>query len=173
MSRKFNLLVLKILTIFNFQKQVAMIDKLGKTKVILVEDDAEDIEFFMECLEDLPYEAEVTTYRNGQEFVDGMIANRTNLPDLVFLDLNMPVKNGVQALKELRALPDFKNIPVVAIYSTSISEKDHAETFLHGADAFISKPNDYKDLKRLIRQIFEIDWKNRNTDKKNFIITPL
>ena len=150
-----------------------MIDILGKTRVILVEDDADDIEFFTECLDDIPYEVMLTVYRNGQQFVDGMIANKDSLPDLVFLDLNMPVKDGVQALKELRAMPDFKDIPVVAIYSTSISEKDHADTFLHGADAFLSKPNDYNDLKRLIKQIFDIDWKNRNTDRKNFIITPL
>lgn len=150
-----------------------MIDRLGKIRVVLVEDDADDIEFFTECLEEIPYDVELTTYRNGQEFVDGMIANKPSLPDLVFLDLNMPVKNGVQALKELRAIPDFKYIPVVAIYSTSVSEKDHADTFLHGADAFLSKPNDYKDLKQLIKRIFDIDWKNRNTDRRNFVITPL
>ena len=150
-----------------------MLDKLDRTKVVLVEDDADDIEFFQEALEDIPYEIDLTIYRNGQEFVDGMLADRSNIPDLVFLDLNMPIKNGVQALKELRQVPEFKNIPIVAIYSTSISEHDHATTFLLGADAFISKPSDYGKMKRLIKRIFEIDWKNRDTNKSNFIITPL
>ena len=140
---------------------------------MLVEDDADDVEFFTDCLKEIPYEVDLTVYRDGQAFVDGMAAGQPSLPDIVFLDLNMPVKNGVQALKELRAMPGFRDIPVVAIYSTSVSETDQAETFLHGADAFISKPNDYSDLKRLIRQIFEIDWKSRSTDKKNFIIVPL
>ncbi len=150
-----------------------MLDKFGVTKVVLVEDDADDREFFKEAIEEIPYKIDLRIFMNGQEFVEGMMAEKSNVPDLVFLDLNMPVKNGVQALKELREVPEFKNIPIVAIYSTSISEKDQADTFLLGADAFISKPNDYKDLRKLIQKIFEIDWKNRNTDKKNFIISPL
>lgn len=150
-----------------------MMDKLANIKVVLVDDDSDDIEFFQEIIEKLPYNIDLRIFKNGQEFVDGMLADKTNVPDLVFLDLNMPVKNGIQALKELRQIPEFKNIPVVAIYSTSISEKDQADTFLLGADAFISKPSDYGNLQLMIQKIFEIDWKNRNTDKKNFIITPL
>lgn len=150
-----------------------MLNKFGNTNVVLVEDDADDIEFFQEAISEMPYKIDLRIYKNGQAFVEGMLADKTNIPDVVFLDLNMPIKNGVQALKELREIPEFKNIPIVAIYSTSISEKDQADTFLLGADAFISKPNDYKDLHKLIQKIFEIDWKNRNTDKKNFIITPL
>lgn len=150
-----------------------MIEKFGSRNVVLVEDDADDIEFFQEAIEKIPFNVELRIFRNGQEFVDGMLADKTNVPDLVFLDLNMPIKNGIQALKELRQIPEFKNIPIVAIYSTSISEKDHAETFLLGADAFISKPTDYGDLNSMILKIFEIDWKTRKTDKKNFIITPL
>lgn len=150
-----------------------MLDKKGVTKVVLVEDDADDREFFQEAIAELSYEINVTMYKNGQEFIDGIQADKSDLPDLVFLDLNMPIKNGVQALKELREIPEFQKIPVVAIYSTSRSEKDHAETFLLGADAFITKPNDYGEMKKIIKRLFEIDWKNRQTEKKNFIILPI
>lgn len=150
-----------------------MLDKKGVTKVVLVEDDADDREFFQEAISDLSYDINVTIYKNGQEFIEGMMADKTNLPDLVFLDLNMPIKNGVEALKELRNIPEYQKIPVVAIYSTSRSEKDQAETFLLGADAFITKPNDYKEMKKIIKKLFEIDWKNRQTEKKNFIILPI
>ena len=150
-----------------------MLDKKGVTKVVLVEDDADDVEFFQEAVSDLSYDIKVTVYRNGQEFMDGIQAEKTELPDLVFLDLNMPIKNGVQTLKELRNIPEFQKIPVVAIYSTLRSESDHAQTFLLGADAFITKPTDYKEMKKIIKTLFDIDWKNRNTEKKNFVISPI
>lgn len=150
-----------------------MLQDLELIRVVLVDDDADDREFFQEAVGELPYEIELIVYRNGQEFVDGMIAGKDKMPDLVFLDLNMPIKNGKDALRELRGMEEFKNIPVIAIYSTSTSDTDQAETLIYGADAFISKPTDYSHLKKLISKIFEIDWKNRSTDKKNFVITPL
>jgi len=150
-----------------------MLAELDVIRVVLVDDDAEDREFFEEVVGELPFNVELTQYKNGQEFVDGMVSNKQAIPDLVFLDLNMPIKNGKEALKELRAMDEFRSIPVIAIYSTSTSEFDQAETFIAGADAFISKPSDYRDLKLLISKIFEIDWKRRNSDKRNFVITPL
>ena len=150
-----------------------MFAELNLIRVVLVDDDAEDREFFGEVIEELPFNVALTLYKNGQEFVDGMVSGGSPVPDLVFLDLNMPIKNGKDALKELRAMEEFKTIPVIAIYSTSTSEADQADTFLAGADAFISKPTDYRDLKHLIAKIFEIDWKGRSGDRKNFVITPL
>jgi len=150
-----------------------MHEKKNSINVVLVDDDAEDREFFQEVVEELPYEVALTTYKNGQEFIDGLIQNKDLLPDLVFLDLNMPIKNGIQSLKEVRQMEEFKKIPIIAIYSTSISPEDKADTFHLGADAYISKPNDYRELKMLISKIFEMDWKNRSTNKANFIITPI
>lgn len=150
-----------------------MFAELNLIRVVLVDDDAEDREFFEEVIEELPFNVALTVYKNGQEFVDGMVSGGSPVPDLVFLDLNMPIKNGKDALKELRAMEEFKTIPVIAIYSTSTSEADQADTFLAGADAFISKPTDYRDLKHLIAKILEIDWKGRSGDRKNFVITPL
>ncbi len=150
-----------------------MLDKNTTIKVVLVDDDAEDREFFQEVIDELPYEIQLTMYKNGQEFVDGLVESKNSLPDLVFLDLNMPIKSGIQSLKEVRQMEEFKKIPIIAIYSTSISPQDQADTFHLGADAYICKPNDYRELKRLISKIFEMDWKNRSTDKVNFIITPI
>jgi CheY-like chemotaxis protein len=150
-----------------------MLQSLKYVRVVLVDDDPDDREFFQEVISELPYEIELTVYKNGQEFLNGMVARTEGMPDLVFLDLNMPVKNGKDALRELRSMDEFKNIPVIAIYSTSTSDADQAETLLSGADAFISKPTDYGQLKKLISKIFEMDWKNRNVDRKNFVITPL
>lgn len=146
-------------------------DNKRSLKIFLVDDDAEDREFFAEIIFELNPRISLETFENGLEFIKALDA--TNLPDLVFLDLNMPMMNGIQSLKEVRSMEEFKKIPVIAIYSTSTSEMDHHETFRLGADAYLSKPNDFSDLKVLLSKILDINWKERVTDRKNFVITPL
>ena len=141
-------------------------------KIVLAEDDADDREFFQEVLEQLPVQVQLTIYKNGLELVNGLIENKENMPDLVFLDLNMPIMNGINALKEIRNIDVFKKIPIIAIYSTSISPVDQQDTFKHGADAYVTKPNDYKDLKIVLQKILQIDWDTWSKDKNNFIINP-
>jgi CheY-like chemotaxis protein len=66
-----------------------------------------------------------------------------HLPNLLFLDLNMPRKNGLQCLKEIRSNEKLKNISV-AIYFTSHNKRDMEETFRNGANVYITKPSDFK-----------------------------
>lgn len=141
-------------------------------RVALAEDDAEDREFFQEVIEQLPVNVELTLYKNGLELVNGLAANKEQMPDIVFLDLNMPIMNGITALEEIRKKEEFKKIPVIAIYSTSTSPKDQIETFNLGADAYISKPSDFKVLKTVLQKVLEIDWKNWDRENGNFLIDP-
>ncbi|MFY0481417.1 response regulator [Flavobacterium sp. PLA-1-15] len=141
-----------------------------KFKIAIADDDAEDREFFQEVLETITSEVELSVYMNGMELLKGLLDSKDDLPDLVFLDLNMPVMNGIAALTEIRNIDVFKKIPVIAIYSTSTSPKDQIDTFNLGADAYISKPNDYGVLKRVLQKVLEIDWTTWNKDKDNFII---
>jgi CheY-like chemotaxis protein len=93
------------------------------------------------------------------------------LPHFLFLDLNMPRKNGLECLREIRKDKRIKDI-FVAIYSTSDNEKDMEETFLNGANVYIAKPSDYNVLKQLLYKavsatlIYEGDTFNRN----NFLL---
>ena len=75
----------------------------------------------------------------------------TRLPDLLFLDLNMPRKNGLECLKEIRSNENLKGISI-AIYSTSDSEKDMEETFRNGANVYITKPNSFNKLKQVLEK---------------------
>jgi DNA-binding response OmpR family regulator len=81
----------------------------------------------------------------------------SQLPHILFLDLNMPYKNGLDCLKEIRADQRFKNVSI-AIYSTSSSEKDIENTFVEGANIYIKKPNDFSELKKVIKEVVHMNW---------------
>ena len=98
--------------------------------------------------------------------------NDSNLdhPQLIFLDLNMPVMNGFECLKKIRTNPKLKDL-VVAIYSTSSSERDIEETFVNGANIYINKPNKFEELKKTIAQVVKRNWQyeENEMDKTNFL----
>ncbi len=73
------------------------------------------------------------------------------LPYLLFLDLNMPIKSGFECLKEIRSNEKLKEI-YIAIYSTSAAEKDIQETFLNGANIYITKPGDFNLLVQVLEK---------------------
>jgi len=79
------------------------------------------------------------------------------IPHILFLDLNMPCKTGHDCLKEIRANPRFKDLSI-AIYSTSSSEKDIEDTFIGGANVYIKKPNDFNKLKKVIKDVVNMNW---------------
>jgi CheY-like chemotaxis protein len=79
------------------------------------------------------------------------------LPHILFLDLNMPYMSGFECLKMIRANSRFKDVSI-AIYSTSSSEKDIEETFIEGANIYIKKPNDFAKLKKVIKEVLNINW---------------
>lgn len=90
------------------------------------------------------------------------------LPNLIFLDLNTPIKNGIQCLKEIRQNLALKDL-AIAIYSTSSSEKDIEETFVNGANIYINKPHNFNILCNVIEKVVHLNWQyhtfnlNRNT----------
>ncbi len=96
----------------------------------------------------------------------------TKLPDVVFLDLNMPLKSGLDCLREIRTDRRLKDL-IVAIYSTSSSEKDIEETFIQGANIYIKKPNDYNTLKKILTEVILINWQYHTLglNKDNFLLS--
>ena len=94
------------------------------------------------------------------------------LPDLIFIDLNMPGKDGKECLDEIRANQKFLNIPVI-IFSTSASIRDIDETYNKGANLYIRKPASLKDLIAITKKVFELDWKQHSpkSNKQQFLLT--
>jgi len=95
----------------------------------------------------------------------------TILPRLIFLDLNMPIKNGLQCLKEIRSDEQLKNISV-AIYSTSNHQKDIEETFYNGANIYITKPSDFNTLKQVLEKavITAYQYQHGDLNIANFLL---
>lgn len=139
--------------------------------VALVDDDKDDRFLFQEVIEEIKINTNLLLFTNGQEFMDYLTqADIVNL-HIVFLDLNMPVKNGIQCLEEIRSNNRFNDISV-AIYSTSSSEADIEETFVKGANVYINKPNDFKNLKKTIEQVLRVNWQYNTSvlNRGNFLL---
>ena len=117
--------------------------------ILLADDDADDRLLFKEALEELEIKPTVNTVNNGIELMAYLTKKDAPLPHLIFLDLNMPRKNGLECLKEIRSNEKLKDISI-AIYSTSDNEKDIEETFLSGANVYLTKPDNFNMLKQLL-----------------------
>ena len=91
------------------------------------------------------------------DYLRQVLASKETLPEIIFLDLNMPRKGGMQCLKEIRE-NDVLNQLTVAIYSTSSSQRDIEETFVKGANIYIKKPNDFQQLKKTIAHVISVNW---------------
>ena len=89
---------------------------LIKHNLLLADDDIDDCIFFKEVLEELPVESFLTTVKDGVELMKFL--NTANLPDVLFLDLNMPRKTGHECLSEIKKDQKLKHLPVI-IFSTS------------------------------------------------------
>lgn len=138
--------------------------------IALADDDEDDRLLFKEAIEKVPIETKLSLFNHGQELMDHLYLPNIVLPHLIFLDLNMPIKNGMQCLKEIRDNPLLNKV-AVAIYSTSSSEKDIENTFILGANVYINKPNSFYDLKEVIERVLQVNWQyeTSNLNKDNFL----
>ncbi|MCB0745362.1 MAG: response regulator, partial [Ignavibacteriae bacterium] len=109
-------------------------------RVFLTDDDEDDRLFFQESIESIDIETELVLFKNGDELMSYLNSEDAKLPHLIFLDLNVPVKTGLECLKEIKVSDKLKNL-LIAIYSTSSSEKDIETTFVNGANIYINKPD--------------------------------
>lgn len=128
---------------------------LRKLKVLLAEDDHADILLFEEALNDLPVTATLTTVANGQELIDWLNKKKNKLPDVLFLDLNMPRKNGFAALAEIKRNQAIEKLPVV-IFSTAGEEEMINQVYKDAAHYYIRKPSDFNDLKKVLYKVLRL-----------------
>ena len=91
--------------------------------VLLADDDIDDRYFFDKVLKSLPVRTELATVEDGEKLMSYLAENSEKLPDILFLDLNMPKKNGSECLVEIKQDERLKKLPVI-IYSTHRHEKD-------------------------------------------------
>ncbi len=129
----------------------------GAIHVLLADDDEDDRAFFKEAFDEIKIKTNVTLVNDGVELMNHLGRNGHPKPHILFLDLNMPRKNGIECLMEIRNSNNLKDIPV-AIYSTSSAEEEIEETFIKGANIYIKKPSDFTELKRILEEVITINW---------------
>ena len=139
--------------------------------ITLADDDEDDRMFFTDAFEELKINTVVNTVNDGVALMNFLKAAETVLPNIIFLDLNMPLKSGIECLKEIKANPKFKDI-VIAIYSTSSSEEDIENTFVLGANIYIKKPNNFGKLKEILSEVVTLNWQyiTSGLNKDNFLL---
>ena len=126
-------------------------------RIVLADDDPDDRALFELAINQISKDIDLSMCKNGTDLISYLRDDKEILPDILFLDLNMPNKDGIECLMEIKKDPGLKDMTVV-IYSTSSSEKDIEETFIEGANIYIKKPNDFTKLKKVIKEVLNINW---------------
>jgi CheY-like chemotaxis protein len=129
-----------------------MVSSCKYSSVLLIDDDVDDRMIFGDVLKELVPDIIYNEAINGEDALARLEAGL--VPDLIFLDLNMPRVDGKQFLAELRQIEHLRHIPVI-IYTTSSHESDKKETRALGASYFITKPNSLHELNQLLKGILE------------------
>ncbi len=139
--------------------------------ITLADDDEDDRMFFTDAFDELKINTVVNTFENGQELMNFLNHPESILPNIIFLDLNMPIKNGMDCLKEIKQNERLKDI-AIAIYSTSSSDADVEETFVLGANIYIKKPSDFNALKKVLNDVVTLNWQYYTSGlrKENFLL---
>jgi len=129
---------------------------LKQLNILLADDDIDDCVFFKEALSELLISTNITAVHDGEKLMKLLTSITNVLPHILFLDLNMPRKNGFECLTEIKENEKLKNLPV-AIFSTSYEQEVVNSLYKNGAQYFIRKPAEFSLCIRLplsCRKIF-------------------
>ncbi len=140
--------------------------------VLLADDDEDDRLIFKGALEEVKVKTRVTLVNDGVQLMEYLTKAENDRPDIVFLDLNMPRKNGIECLQEIRRDKNIKDLSI-AIYSTSASDYDIEDTFVKGANIYIKKPNDFPALVKVLDEVITINWQYQTSalNRENFVLS--
>ncbi len=125
--------------------------KKEKLVIILLDDDDEEHILFKEVADDFVEINSVISFFKGNELLAHLNDSSAIIPDILFLDLNMPILSGIDCLVEIRKDTRFKNLPI-ASYSTSSSKNDMKIAYQNGADFYINKPFEYSGMEKILRK---------------------
>lgn len=135
--------------------------------ILLVDDDEDDRLFFQEALEDLGDPVLLKTAEHGKDALEILEVFSEMKPDAIFLDLNMPVMDGQECLKRIRANSMYDDIKII-IYSTSYNPTTAKVLASEGANHYIRKPSNYLSLIDVIKTALSVI--NDGVENKNFLI---
>jgi len=133
--------------------------KLNELNILLADDDTDDCLFFKDAVTVFIPTANFTAVHDGDELMQLLSKETNKLPDMLFLDLNMPRKNGFECLAEIKQHQKLKTLPVV-IFSTSNVHDEINAIFKTGADVYIRKPRNFDQLVNVIQHALKMALEN-------------
>ncbi|RZJ51632.1 MAG: response regulator [Flavobacterium sp.] len=142
--------------------------------LLLADDDEDDCAFFKEALEELHLPVSLVTVNDGVQLMDFLSKKSVDtLPDILFLDLNMPRKNGSECLTEIKEIQKLQQLPVI-IFSTSLDINIVDLMYEKGATHYIRKPGDFSKLKKVIENALAVTTQKKiqQPAKEDFILQP-
>jgi len=138
--------------------------------ILLADDDTDDCQLFTDALHELNKPFRLTCEPNGERLMK-FLNEAKELPDIIFLDLNMPRKNGFECLSEIKKNELLCHLPVVII-STSFDKKTIDLLYQNGANYYLRKPNDFPALKRLIdKAVTLVSQKNSQPPLEEYVLS--
>lgn len=134
--------------------QIGLMSILNSLRILLVEDDQDDVELMQDALQDNGIQFEMDIVRQGDKVIPYLKACK-NFPNVILLDLNLPKMHGREVLSRIKLSEDFKHIPV-AILTTSSSEAEKEFCLSAGATHFLTKPSTVEGFNKTIEAIKKI-----------------
>lgn len=122
--------------------------------IVLADDDIDHSLIFQKIINDVDPQKAVTVFNNGNELLEFLSATT---PNLLFLDLNMPCKNGFDCLKEIKRMPHLTNMKIV-VYSNSSQMNDIHQSYFFKADLYMVKPFSVEQLKLALKNVLNLQW---------------
>ena len=122
---------------------------LKPLNILLADDDMDDCIFFREALDELLLTTHLTTVHDGEQLMIYLNETSRELIDVLFLDINMPRKNGFEVLEEIKQNEKLKDLPVI-IFLTSYEQEVVNSLYENGAHYFIRKPSEFAQFKKII-----------------------
>jgi chemotaxis family two-component system response regulator Rcp1 len=128
----------------------------GQAQVLLVEDNARDVRLMREVMRELKMECGLQVAADGAQALamlrrQGQYASMA-LPDLVLLDINLPVLSGIDVLREVKADPELRLLPVLML-TTSHADSDVHACYALNANSYLVKPADFDEFTRMVAMI--------------------
>jgi CheY-like chemotaxis protein len=116
--------------------------------ILLADDDEDDRSMFLEAMGSISKDSTIITATNGENMLS-ILEEATFFPDVIFMDLNMPVMNGLECLTKLKSFQKFNNIPII-IFTTSNNAHTISQMFKAGAALYLTKPTSFFKLSGLL-----------------------
>jgi len=134
--------------------------------IFIADDDNDDLLLFQEALGNVAPAIKLEPVTNGLELLSLLSHLK---PDMLFLDLDMPGKNGLECLVDIRKNPLYHRLPVI-VFSSTTRPANIETAYEMGADLFFIKPANFNDLTSSIKAIINLNWNNPSQVKEQYLI---